>query len=196
MNLSLAPEVVLTPRVRLEVSRPEFAEAFADAMRASSDDLGFVAGWREAVDVGLARASLVRSIELAEQDVVRHAFERSTHRYVGRLDLHSWDDGAPRCELGYLADSRMTGHGLMREAAQAMLQIAWSLGAQRVQAMCDSRNVRAIRFAERLGFQREGVLRDYDRDEEGELYDEVVLAIVPSDNAMDPDPATVGRCDR
>jgi RimJ/RimL family protein N-acetyltransferase len=185
VNLSLAPEVVLTPRVRLEVSRPEFAEAFADAMRASSDDLRFVPRWREAVDVGLARASLVRSIELAEQDVVRHAFERSTGRYVGRLDLHSWDDGAPRCELGYLADSRMTGRGLMHEAALAMLDIAWSLGARRVEAMCDSRNLRSITFAERLGLQREGVLRHYDRDEAGELYDELILAIVRSDGLSD-----------
>jgi len=186
VNLADAPAQLITPRVRLEASRPEYAEQFAAAMQASTADLTFVSGWREAVAVNVARASLVRSMELADQDVVRHAFERSTGRYIGRLDLHSWHDSAPRCELGYLADSRMTGQGLMHEAATAMLDLAWSLGAHRVQALCDSRNTRAIRFAERLGFGREGVLRSYERDEEGQLYDEVVLAILRSDIPMGP----------
>ena len=80
----------------------------------------------------------------------------------------------------------MTGHGLMHEAATAMLDLAWSLGAHRVQALCDSRNTRAIRFAERLGFRREGALRGYERDDQGQLHDEVVLAILQSDIPIDP----------
>ena len=99
MNLADAQAQLITPRVRLEASRPEYAEQFAAAMQASTADLTFVSGWREAVAVNVARASLVRSMELADQDVVRHAFERSTGRYIGRLDLHSWHDSAPRCEL-------------------------------------------------------------------------------------------------
>ncbi|MFZ0323127.1 MAG: GNAT family protein [Actinomycetes bacterium] len=186
MNLIDVPNEIVTDRLSLLVSSPDFADAFAEAMLASYDDLRFVAGWRKAVSEEVARESLLRSIELADQDVVRHAFERSSGRYVGRLDLHSWDSGAPRCELGYVADSRMTGRGLMHEAAGAMLDVAWSLGARRVQALCDSRNIRSIRFAERLGFRLEGVLRSFDRDDEGQLYDEVVLAIVRPDTSMDP----------
>jgi RimJ/RimL family protein N-acetyltransferase len=181
VNLRDAPSVLRTGRLDLVTSDPAFAPAFADAMRASHDTLGFVAWWREAADEAVAARSLARSLELADEDIVRHAFERSTGAYVARLDLHSWDDEAPRCELGYVADARMSGRGLTREAALAMLDLAWSLGAQRVQAMCDPRNVRSVRFAEGIGMEREGVLRRYERDSDGELCDQLVLSVLRPD---------------
>lgn len=182
VNLRDAPATLHTERLDIVTSDPAFAPAFADAMRASYDTLGFVAWWREATDEQVAARTLARSVELADEDVVRHAFERSTGAYVARLDLHSWDVEAPRCELGYMADVRVSGRGLTREAALAMLDLAWTLGAQRVQAMCDPRNVRSVRFAEGIGMQREGVLRRYERDSAGELCDQVVLAALrPAD---------------
>lgn len=169
---------IATKRLDLRVSDPGFAPAFAEAVRASSDSLRFVSGWREAGDVTVAADSLARSQQLAGQDVVRHAFERASGAYVARLDLHSWDFDTPRCEIGYLADVRMGGRGLTREAALAMLDVAWALGTERVQAFSDARNVRAVRFAEGLGMAREGVLRNYERDDEGRLCDQVVLAVL------------------
>lgn len=182
LNLRAAPAVVRTPRLDLVTSDPAFAPAFAEAMRASHDSLRFVSWWREAADEQVAARSLARSVELADEDVVRHAFERATGAYVARLDLHSWDAEAPRCELGYLADSRLSGRGLTREAALAIVELAWSLGAQRVQAMCDPRNVRSVRFAEGIGMVREGVLRRYERDSDGQLCDQLVLAVLRPDD--------------
>lgn len=176
VNLREAPPTIHTERLDLVTSDPAFAPAFADAMRASHDTLDFVAWWRKAADEQVAARSLARSVELADEDIVRHAFERATGAYVARLDLHSWDPDAPRCELGYVADVRMSGRGLTREAALAMLELAWTLGAQRVQAMCDPRNTRSVRFAEGIGMAREGVLRNYERDSHGELCDQLVLA--------------------
>ncbi|HQV58144.1 MAG TPA: GNAT family protein, partial [Ilumatobacteraceae bacterium] len=118
---------------------------------------------------------LQTSLDRAADDVVRHAFVGDT--YVARIDLHSWDDEVPKCELGYVANAAILGHGLVTEACQTMIDIAWSMGVVRVQAVCDSRNERAIRMAERLGMRREGVLRHNDRDEAGSLVDEVILAI-------------------
>lgn len=184
VDLRLAPAVVQTARLVLRESDPSFAPAFAEAIEASAAELGFVAGWRAARDVTVAERSLQRSLELADVDVVRHAFEQSTGSYVGRFDLHSWHDQAPRCELGYLLDSRLSGAGLATEAAGAMLDVAWVLGAARVQAMCDVRNVRAVRLAERIGMVREGILRSYERDSDGRLCDQVVLAVVRPDTTV------------
>lgn len=147
-------------------------------MAASFDSLRFIPSWREAADVEVAAASLQRSIDRAADEVVRHAFlGDEPHTYVGRIDLHSWDDDVPKCELGYLANAPLSGRGLMTEACQAMIDAAWALGVVRVQAICDSRNERAIRMAERLGMHREGVLRNHDRDDDGVLTDEIILAI-------------------
>jgi RimJ/RimL family protein N-acetyltransferase len=179
-QLRQVPDRLTGERVVLVVSDPAFAEVFADGLQHT--DLTYLPGWIGAAqDVAVARASLSRSVELAGEDVVRHAFELGSGRYVGRLDLHSWDFATPRCELGYLADARMTGRGLVREAARLMLDLAWGLGAVRVQAMCDSRNERSIRFARALGLEPEGLLRQYERDAAGHLCDQVLLAVLADD---------------
>lgn len=178
IDLTSAPAVVVTPRTRLVVSDPAWAAQFADTIAHSLDDLHFIPGWRKAADPRVAADSLQRSIDLAGQDVIRHVFDRAAGDYVGRLDLHSWDFDTPRCELGYFADSRRTGTGLLTEAAAAMLDIAWDFGAVRIQAMCDARNLASIRFAERIAMQREGTLRSYELDGDGQVCDQVMLAIV------------------
>jgi RimJ/RimL family protein N-acetyltransferase len=175
---SAFPERLVTPRTELRVSDPAFAPQFAEFIQHSIADLSFIAGWRDAADERVARDSLNRSIELAHIDVVRHVFLRTTGDYIGRLDLHSWQPDVPRCELGFMGNSRFTGRGLLREAAMAMLDAAWGLDVRRVQATCDTRNHPAIRFAQAIGMQREGVLHGYERDDDGHLCDTVMFAIV------------------
>jgi RimJ/RimL family protein N-acetyltransferase len=122
------------------------------------------------------------------EDLIFYAFERQSAagegtelgRYVGRVDLHSWHFETPRCEVGYVGDVRTQGQGLMREAVLACVDLAFSLGAKRVQALSEADNYHAIRFAEQaLGFTREGVLRHYERDAQGNLGEQVMLAAYP-----------------
>ena len=99
--------------------------------------------------------------------------------YVGRIDLHSWDFNVPRCEIGYVGDVLSAGRGLMREAALACVNLAFQLGALRMQALRESTNHRALHFAERaLGFRREGELRHDERDVQGRLGSRVMFAAV------------------
>ncbi len=99
--------------------------------------------------------------------------------YVGRIDLHSWDFDAPRCEIGYMSDVRTRGRGLLQEAAQACIALAFAMGVVRVEAMTDPRNASSIRFAKALGLRHEALMRNYERDADGALCDQVLLAITP-----------------
>lgn len=172
------PAEIVSGRLVLRESDPAFADAFASAMAASTESLTYVSDWREAADVAVAARSLTRSRELAGTDVVRHAFTRDTGEYVARIDLHSWDFDVPRCEIGYIGNARLAGRGLVREAALLMVQLAWSLGVERIQAKVDTRNTRAADFALTLGLHHEGVLARYERDDEGRLCDQFMLAAV------------------
>ena len=137
-----------------------------------------VLDWREAAAVDIAARSLAVSMERIRPGG-REARLPAGHRaYVARIDLRSWDFDTPRCELGYIGDSRVAGPGLVREAALAMIDLAWSLGVERVQALVDGRNTRAMSFATALGMSREGVLRRYERDADGALCDQVMFAIL------------------
>ncbi len=66
------------------------------------------------------------------------------------------------CLLGYGIALDQQGRGLMHEALQASL--AWAFGTlelHRVMANYMPRNQRSGRLLERLGFEREGLARDY-----------------------------------
>ena len=152
--------------------------AWAAASRASFD---FVARWRKSVDVDVATRSARSEIRAHEagEELIYNVFERATMAYVGRIDLHSWDADAPRCEIGYMADSRTSGRGLLREAAAACVQLAFDIGAVRIQVITDTRNIRSIKFAEALGMQHEGVLRNYEQLD-GVVCDQALLSIIRS----------------
>jgi RimJ/RimL family protein N-acetyltransferase len=118
----------------------------------------------------------LRAVQAGEY-LVFYAWAQPGDHYVGRVDLHSWDFEAPRCEVGYVGDTRYSGQGLMREAVLACVQLAFDLGVARVQALSEADNTRALRFAEHaLGFVREGVLRNYERDAQGRLGQQVMFA--------------------
>jgi ribosomal-protein-alanine N-acetyltransferase len=65
--------------------------------------------------------------------------------------------------LGYAIDAAHEGRGLMREALAAALGDAFSarVGLHRVQANVRPENTRSLILLERLGFEREGLAREY-----------------------------------
>jgi aminoglycoside 6'-N-acetyltransferase len=98
------------------------------------------------------------------------AFEKASGDFAAQIYLGpvAWD--LPEFELGYFADSAHEGQGYVTEAARAVL--GWTferLGAHRVRLECDDTNTRSQRVAERLGFMREGHLRENKRHPDGSL---------------------------
>ena len=174
-----APTELNTERVVLHGPRPEFGPVIVASINRSLPGLRFI-GWgqRERAETFGAEFICDDLRMWAEGEcLVYYAFERATGAYVGRIDLHSWDFSTPRCEVGYVGDVLTAGRGLMREAVLACVDAAFRLGAARVQALSESDNHRALHFAEHsLGFTREGVLRNYERDARGQLGLQVMFA--------------------
>lgn len=88
-----------------------------------------------------------------------------------------------RLEIGWTwlaaADHRT---GLNRRIKRLMLDFAFdTLKALRVTLTCDSRNANSQRAIERLGAQREGVMRSYGRMPDGFQRDVIVYSILASD---------------
>lgn len=178
-----APAQFTTARLRLERPRPEHAAEVMESVNASLAELRFV-GWghagfdaERALDFCTRDAALVA----AGQCLIYFAFEQHGGAFVGNLDLHSFDFDVPRGEIGYVGDARRAGSGLMFEAATAVLRLGFELGLERIEAVCDARNLRSIAFAQMLGMTREGLLRAHDRDPQGALCDDVVLAMLRGD---------------
>lgn len=87
--------------------------------------------------------------------------ERSDDRLIGGVTLFAIDRAQGRAEIGYSLRSDRWGRGLAREALQLALAHAFdTLGLRRVEADIDPRNSASCGLAERMGFMREGVLRE------------------------------------
>ncbi len=178
-HLIQAPRKLRTQRLVLHAPRPEFAALFVESLNTSLPGLGYIGWGQHGQTLEWAERFMAGGLAYVEEGdcLIFYAFDAASGSYVGRVDLHSWDFDTPRCEVGYVGDVRMQGCGLMREAVLACVQLAFELGVARVQALSEAGNQRALRFAETaLGFTREGVLRNFERDAQGRLGEQVMFA--------------------
>ena len=85
----------------------------------------------------------------------------SNDRLIGSVTLFNLEFTHHRAEIGYVQGRAYWGQGYMQEALKAVINYAFeSLNIHRLEADVDPRNDASVRTLERLGFQREGYLRE------------------------------------
>lgn len=86
---------------------------------------------------------------------------RESDLVIGTATLFNLNLDNGRAELGYAMGRAHWGKGYMNEALQALVSHAFEvMNLRRLEADVDPRNTSSIRTLERLGFQREGFLRE------------------------------------
>lgn len=101
--------------------------------------------------------------------------------FLGWCGLTEFNPGHRSASLGYCLAEAAWGQGYATEAARALLQRALdALGLNRVQAEADTRNAASARVLEKLGFVREGTLRE-DCIVNGEVSDSWVYGLLERD---------------
>lgn len=117
------------------------------------------ATWKSMADAEawFERMAVVQASGTALQFVL---VEKATQGVVGTCLLFRYDEGSNRAELGYVLGRPHWGAGLMVEALHALVGHAFEgLGIRRLEAEVNPANVASLRVLERLGFTREGLLR-------------------------------------
>jgi RimJ/RimL family protein N-acetyltransferase len=100
---------------------------------------------------------------------------------IGTVTLFHPDFTHRRVEIGYALGRAYWGKGYMQETLNAVLNFAFDeLDLHRIEADVDPRNTASIRTLERLGFQREGYLRER-WQVNGEVQDAVFFGLLRSD---------------
>ena len=86
---------------------------------------------------------------------------RDSNTVIGTTTLFNLNFDNGRAELGYAMGRAHWGKGYMNEALNALVSHAFEvMELRRLEADVDPRNAASIRTLERLGFQREGFLRE------------------------------------
>lgn len=97
---------------------------------------------------------------------------------VGTCTLAWLDWTHRRAEIGYALRSSSWRRGCMGEALPALIDHAFGdLALRRLEADVDPRNEASLRLLDKLGFKREGYLRER-YDVNGELQDTVLLGLL------------------
>jgi [ribosomal protein S5]-alanine N-acetyltransferase len=98
---------------------------------------------------------------------------------IGTATLFNFENH--RAEIGYCLDRAEWGNGYMNEALKALLTFAFEeLALHRIEADVDPRNSASLQTVERLGFQREGYLRER-WQVNGEIQDAVFYGLIRPD---------------
>jgi RimJ/RimL family protein N-acetyltransferase len=152
----------------------------AYAAGVNDTDVGLRAGYRWPFSVAQTRAWLEHL-----QESVRKAdgfffavCELGDDRFVGTTWLKdvNWLDS--NAELAIFMDRDHIGSGWGTDAQRTLLKFGFgTLGLERIWLTVDADNARAIRSYEKVGFQREGIMRRA-RREQGGLMDAVLMAIL------------------
>jgi RimJ/RimL family protein N-acetyltransferase len=93
---------------------------------------------------------------------------------VGKGGLHTLDWNARQGEIGYWLVTNCTGHGFATEATLRLCEFAWELGLQRLEILCDARNIRSCKVAERAAFTLESTRIGDRRDNADRLADTLI----------------------
>jgi RimJ/RimL family protein N-acetyltransferase/nitroimidazol reductase NimA-like FMN-containing flavoprotein (pyridoxamine 5'-phosphate oxidase superfamily) len=100
---------------------------------------------------------------------------------IGTCGYYRWDKQHQHAEIGYDLWLDYWGQGLMPEALRVLLQYGFDkMGLHRIEATTHVENLRSMRVLEKLGFQREGILRSfYYRD--GSFNDQSMFSLLKSE---------------
>lgn len=108
-------------------------------------------------------------------------FLKETGQPIGTIGLYGIKPEDFRAVMGFDLLREFWGWGYMTEAGKALIGYAFTeLGLNRIQASADADNARSLATMERMGFIKEGVMRQRDFYK-GAFHDDVVFSILKED---------------
>ena len=164
-------------RVRLrpvvDADAPALLEVFGDPDVARYLGIPLLTDLDDARGMAAEIAAGARSGEL-----LQWALTADDDRLVGTCTLARISWSAERAEVGFAIGAAHWGRRLASRAVPLVVDFAFeSLGFHRLEADVDPRNEASLRLLERLGFRREGYLRERHKVDD-ERQDSVMLGLL------------------
>jgi [ribosomal protein S5]-alanine N-acetyltransferase len=104
---------------------------------------------------------------------------RPDDRPIGWFGFNYWQRFHRRAEVGYDLARAHWGRGYAYEGMAAIIRFGFEeMGLHRIETETILDNVRSIRLLERLGFQREGVRREYSLEDDGAFHASTIWGLL------------------
>ena len=160
------PEKIETERLVMRPYRPGDGKAYFEVCQRNKGHLAQFEAGNPIHDVNTLEEAEILVRQFALSWFKREAFFlgcwlKSSGAFAAQIYIgpHNWRQ--PEFMIGYFADVDHEGEGYVTEGIQAALKLCFvTLGATRVRLECNELNHRSIKLAERVGFTREGFIRE------------------------------------
>lgn len=107
--------------------------------------------------------------------------ERASGAVMGKVRYFDWNPRNQAVEIGYSVDPARRRRGLGSEGVRLLLKwLFGSLGVNKIHAQTGSFNSGSIALLEKLGFKRDGVLREHHYFQ-GRLHDDHIYSLLRSE---------------
>jgi ribosomal-protein-alanine N-acetyltransferase len=103
---------------------------------------------------------------------------RGKREYIGDIGLHNHSHEHHRAEIGFKLMREYWRKGIMKNAIKFVNHYGFTLmKLNRIEAVVDPRNLACVKTLENSGFKQEGLLRQYELEEQG-FVDLVMLSLL------------------
>lgn len=174
------PEKIETERLLIAAPRAGVGPALNEAVVETMDQLKRWMPWAQQVPTideteAVVRRQVAAFVLRDDLPFQIYSREQQGRRLLGAMGLHRFDWAARRFEIGYWLRRSAQGQGLMSEAVNGMVEMAFTqLRARRLEIRCDEANARSRGVAERCGFTLESVMQGQSVNTAGELANSCV----------------------
>lgn len=122
-----------------------------------------------------------------EQTGLRWVIEEKVNKKViGTCGYLNYEVEHNRIEIGYDLSPESWGKGIMTETLKAIIHFAFSeLNANKIEAQITSENDASLHLVSKLGFHRDGVLREHEF-EKGRYIDLVIYSLLAREYTNKP----------
>jgi ribosomal-protein-serine acetyltransferase len=171
MQKQYLPMKLESERLLLEAHQEENAQVMYEAVNADRTRLRKFLPWPDLINNIEDEIDFIRKCQVAwkEYRSASYAiFRRTDHAFAGVVEAFGLDWNNESFEVGYWISGEYEGQGYVREAVNTLVGQLKAVGFNRAVIMCEPENRRSSSIPLSLGFELEGLLRDY-RKENG-LY--------------------------
>jgi ribosomal-protein-alanine N-acetyltransferase len=109
---------------------------------------------------------------------------KGSKQILGTCGFNNWDKENQRAEIGYELGKQHWGQGFMTEALAGLISHGFGIMAlNRIQALVEPENTVSRKVLMKLGFQEEGLLRQYEQVK-GNFIDLMMYSILKNNSGL------------
>ena len=184
------PVPIVTPRLILRPPQKGDGQALFNAKKASLPELTQWMMWAKYMneDADPVDDEIICRQKAAEfdlrQDLMFFAFSKTNpEHFIGSTGLHRFNWELRQFEIGYWVRSDETRQGFATEICTALCYFAFdALNATKVNIIHSDGNHASQKVIEKVGFEKEGVLRNCDLLPSGEIVAKHLYSLLNKDN--------------